>query len=219
MNIQTLSQSKTLTMSSREIAELTQKEHKNVTRTIESLISAQILTAQIEPLTFEHRGNDYKYYELNKRDSLVVVARLSPEFTAAVIDRWQHLEEIGKPKLPQTFADALQLAANQAKQLELQAPKVEYHDKVLATKNGMTTTEVAAELGMSAIKLNQKLNDMKVQRKISGRWVLRAAYVGKSYDVEQTFVDEEGNSRHSMKWSEKGRQLIHKLIGLQNDKS
>uniref|UniRef100_UPI00193B22D7 hypothetical protein n=1 Tax=Cysteiniphilum marinum TaxID=2774191 RepID=UPI00193B22D7 len=32
-------------------------------------------------------------YALNKRDSLVVVARLSPEFTARVIDRWQELEQ------------------------------------------------------------------------------------------------------------------------------
>ncbi len=58
MNITTFEE-KQQTMSSREIAELTCKEHKNVIRTIESLNQAQILTAQIEPLNYDHRGNTY----------------------------------------------------------------------------------------------------------------------------------------------------------------
>ncbi|MBI1453131.1 Rha family transcriptional regulator [Acinetobacter sp. FL51] len=82
-----------LTMSSREIAELTGKEHKNVIRTVKDLLSAEILDAQIEPLKFEYRGQWFDYYELNKRDSLVLVARLSPEFTAHIVDRWQELEK------------------------------------------------------------------------------------------------------------------------------
>ena len=81
----------TLTMSSREIAEITHKEHKNVLRVIRDLIE-QNLVAQIEPLKFEYRNQWFDYYELNKRDTFVVVARLSPEFTAAVVDRWQALE-------------------------------------------------------------------------------------------------------------------------------
>ncbi|KAL1033427.1 Rha family transcriptional regulator, partial [Haemophilus influenzae] len=42
-----------LTMSSREIAEITHKEHKNVLRVIRDLIE-QNLVAQIEPLKFEY---------------------------------------------------------------------------------------------------------------------------------------------------------------------
>ena len=56
-----------LTMSSREIAELTHKEHKNVLRVIRDLIE-QNLVAQIEPLKFEYRNQWFDYYELNKRD-------------------------------------------------------------------------------------------------------------------------------------------------------
>lgn len=85
-----------LTMSSREIAELTGKEHKNVIRTVKDLLAAEILDAQIEPLKFEYRGQWFDYYKLNKRDSLVLVARLSPEFTAHIVDRWQELEHQSK---------------------------------------------------------------------------------------------------------------------------
>lgn len=79
-------------MSSREIAELTGKRHDNVMQVIASLMSAQILTPEIQESTFKHRGNEYSQWLLNKRDSLVLVARLSPEFMAAIVDRWQELE-------------------------------------------------------------------------------------------------------------------------------
>ncbi len=61
-----------LTMSSREIAEITHKEHKNVLRVIRDLIE-QNLVAQIEQLKFEYRNQWFDYYELNKRDTFVVL--------------------------------------------------------------------------------------------------------------------------------------------------
>jgi len=80
------------TMSSRDIAKLCNKEHKNVIRVIRDLLSDEILDAQIEPLKFSYRGQDFDYYELNKRDSIVLVARLNPAFMAKIIDRWEYLE-------------------------------------------------------------------------------------------------------------------------------
>ena len=80
------------TMSSRDIANLCNKEHKNVIRVIRDLLSDEILDAQIEPLKFNYRGQDFDYYELNKRDSIVLVARLNPVFMAKIIDRWEFLE-------------------------------------------------------------------------------------------------------------------------------
>lgn len=91
--MQIVSLGKNQTMSSREIAKLTNKEHKNVLRVIRELLSEQILDAQIEPLKFNYRGQDFDYYELNKRDSIVLAARLSPIFMAAIIDRWEYLEQ------------------------------------------------------------------------------------------------------------------------------
>lgn len=81
------------TMSSRDIAKLCNKEHKNVIRVIKDLLSDQVLDAQLEPLKFNYRGQDFDYYELNKRDSIVLVARLNPAFMAAIIDRWAYLEK------------------------------------------------------------------------------------------------------------------------------
>ena len=54
-------------------------------------------------------------------------------------------------RLPQTFAEALQLAADQARQLELAAPKVKYFYKVVDRSTLLNATQVAQKLGMSAV--------------------------------------------------------------------
>lgn len=157
------------TMSSREIAELCKKEHKNVLRVIRELIDAQILVAQIEPLKFEYRGQQFDYYELHKRDSMVVVARLSPEFMAAVVDRWQELEaQVAKPVfiIPQSLPDALRLAADLAEQkaileskVQQDAPKVQFHDHVTEAVNCQTIAEVAKVMRTGEIRLFRWLRE------------------------------------------------------------
>ncbi|HHY0479591.1 phage antirepressor KilAC domain-containing protein [Vibrio parahaemolyticus] len=158
-----------MTMSSREIAELTKKDHKNVLRVIRSLIDGQVLVAQIEPLKFEYRGQLFDYFELGKRDSLVVVARLSPEFTAAVVDRWQELEKKSQVSVPATFAEALQLAANQAKELEaknqqlaIAAPKAEFADAVAGVDKGVLLGQFAKTVGLGPIAIFRILRELKI---------------------------------------------------------
>jgi hypothetical protein len=72
-------------MSSREIAELTGKRHDQVLRTARYLVQHGI-TQSVECLyQAVESGREYPEHHLNKRDSLVLVARLSPEFTERVV--------------------------------------------------------------------------------------------------------------------------------------
>lgn len=89
-------------MTSLEIAELVNKRHDNVKRTIEKLIElGEIIQPQIEDEQFtDVMGRDRAIQthiftgDKGKRDSIVVVAQLSPKFTAALVDRWMELESI-----------------------------------------------------------------------------------------------------------------------------
>lgn len=116
-----------VTMSSQEIAELVGKRHDNVKRTIETLAERKtIQLPQIEEVR-NHLGQSVEQYlfsgERGKRDSLVVVAQLSPEFTAALIDRWQALEEhVARPMTQAeiTAANANHLVAVERQQREQQ---------------------------------------------------------------------------------------------------
>ncbi len=158
-----ISNNEVLTMTSREISSMLSKNHSDIKRSAERLVSSGVINngqplAECEFKT--SRGNKFTEYLINKRDSLVLVAQNSPEFTAVIVDRWQELEAKHQPKIPANFAEALQLAADQAKQLELAAPKVAFVDNLVDRKNLMAATQVAAKHGMSAVKLNKLLDEL-----------------------------------------------------------
>lgn len=117
----------TQTMSSREIAALVEVRHDNVRRTIETLASKGVITLpQFEEVSNDGPGpKTVTVYRVGKRDSYVIVAQLSPEFTARLVDRWQELEAAATPMLPRTMAQALRLAAEQAEQIEQQQAQLQ----------------------------------------------------------------------------------------------
>ena len=144
------------TMSSREIAQLCQKPHDNVLKLIRSLIDGGIVKSTT-PHQYMHPQNGQWYTEFlsDKRDSLVVVARLSPEFTAAVIDRWQELETQNNA-LP-NFADPVQAARAWADAMERQQqaiaqvaelqPKAQALDAITHAKGNSNIRDTAKALG------------------------------------------------------------------------
>lgn len=181
-------------MTSLEIAELCQKRHDNVKRTIEILSGktdkrdAVISRPHSEVVQKEvnNRIYDVEVYifkgEQGKLDSITIVAQLCPEFTAALVKRWYELENQNAVRLPQTFAEALQLAADQARQLELAAPKVQYFDKVVDRSTLLNATQVAQKLGMSAVAMNKLLDDLDVysrnvkRARVFKQWFIDAGY-------------------------------------------
>lgn len=142
--------SSVLTMSSREIADLVESRHDSVKRTIERLQDKGLI--QLTPMVEvkNHLGQVVTEYQLIKRDTYVVVAQLSPEFTARLVDRWQELENKQMPQIPQTLSEALRLAADQAEQierqnllLEQQRPKVEFVQRYVEAGTTKSLRETA----------------------------------------------------------------------------
>ena len=103
--MQELMNSATVTMTSQEIADLVESRHDNVKRTIERLSESSVIQLPPTEDVKNNQGQTIKIYHLGKRDSYVVVAQLSPEFTGRLVDRWQELEA-REFKTP-TFAPAL----------------------------------------------------------------------------------------------------------------
>lgn len=177
MNNLSISKNETLTMSSKEIANLTGKEHPNVKRDISNMImqlNYPDITAKKMPkfnhselnghgvgvYRYDHNGNIYTGMKLTKRYTELLITGYSVTLRLKVLDRLAELEAKQKPQIPTNFAEALQLAADQAKQLELQAPKVAFVDNLVDRKNLMTATQVAAKHSMSAVKLNRTLDEL-----------------------------------------------------------
>jgi phage regulator Rha-like protein len=159
MNNLSIANNEALTMSSKEIAAVVESRHDSVKRAMMTLQDKGLIT-------FTHtvekgEGRPAAVLHVNKRDSYVVVAQLSPEFTAVLVDRWQELEAKQQPQIPTNFAEALQLAADQAKQLELAAPKVAFVDNFVERESLQNATQVAQSLKLSsARKLNSILDEI-----------------------------------------------------------
>ena len=79
------------TMSSREIADLIEKQHSHIKVSAERLSEKGVI-GTLAMREFTHNGNIYTEYLSSKRDSLILVAQNCPEFTARIVDRWQELE-------------------------------------------------------------------------------------------------------------------------------
>ncbi|CAM8039276.1 phage antirepressor KilAC domain-containing protein [Leclercia adecarboxylata] len=173
-----------VTMSSREIADLVQSKHSDVKRSAERLVAAGVLTAPLAQFDFEHNGNIYQEYRFNKRDSLVVVARLSPEFTAAVVDRWQELEEGRSISVPRSLPEALRLAADlaeQKEQLTLQlaaaAPKVEFVDRYCSASGSLSFRQVAKLLKAKETEFRLFLIENDIMYRLGGALTPRHQHI------------------------------------------
>lgn len=91
-----------LTMSSREIAELTGKEHRHVLRDIRNMLvklygegaMAKFCHSRIEP----QNGQSYPILNLPKRETLILVLGYSVDLRTKIIDRWQALEDATSAK-------------------------------------------------------------------------------------------------------------------------
>ena len=76
-----------------------------------------------------------------------------------------------------------------------------------------TSTEIAKELGFkSAIALNNKLADLKIQFKQNGTWVLYSKYADLGYtDIKQSVLDS-GRIVYDRRWTQDGRAFILELL-------
>ena len=173
MNDLIVPQNRTLTMNSRDIAIYTGKKHNHVIRDIKKLYSelykddpsldnlknTGVELVQGVFVDVDVRGY-VQYFTLDRKHTDCLLTGYSASARMKVIQRWHELENQSKPQIPQTYAEALQLAADQAKQLEAAAPKVAFVDNLVNRKNLMTATQVASKHGMSAVKLNKLLDEI-----------------------------------------------------------
>lgn len=234
------------TMTSLEIAEVTGRNHKDVMRSIREMEDAW---AKVNGRKFalveykDAKGEMRPCYSLNKTECLYIATKFNDEARAKLVLRWEELEtkERNQYKVPQSFAEALMLAAKQQEQIEEQQrqleanskeivelngaiaemePKVTYVDMILASNETVTTTQIAQDYGQSAKAFNVLLRNFGVQHKVGGQWVLYAKHLPFGYVQSDTFpiVHKNGTNGTVMhtKWTQKGRLFLYEELKKHN---
>ena len=234
------------TMTSLEIAEVTGRNHKDVMRSIREMEDAWVKVNGRKFALVEYKdakGEMRPCYSLSKTECLYIATKFNDEARAKLILRWEELEtkEVSLIKVPKTFAEALRLAADQAEKLEAQEkmleasskeivelsgtiatmqPKVTYVDKILASKETVTTTQIAQDYGQSAKAFNILLRNFGIQHKVGCQWILYAKYIPNGYVQSDTIPIEHkdgsyGSVMHT-KWTQKGRLFLYEELKKHN---
>lgn len=112
-------------------------------------------------------------------------------------------------KVPTTFKEALQLALEQQEIIKKQQPKVDYYDTVLQSDKLVTTTEIAKDLGMSAVTLHSILHDLGIIYKKGKTWLLYEKYQKRVPEFCDYSISKYGQT---LKWTEKGREWLIELL-------
>ena len=231
-------------MTSLEIAEATGKHHAHVMRDIRNLLGQGVDKSNFGlMLRTTKLGNgasrEDPYYALTKKGCLILASGYDAILREKIINRWEELEtkERSRYQVPQSFAEALMLAAKQQERIEAQQkqleasskeimelsgtiaemrPKVTYVDMILASKETVTTTQIAQDYGQSAKAFNVLLRNFGVQHKVGGQWILYAKYLPLGYVQSDTIAithrnGMSGSVMHT-KWTQKGRLFLYEEL-------
>jgi phage antirepressor YoqD-like protein len=157
------------TMSSREIAELVESRHDSVKRAMERLAEKELIsfTPLVETSHDGAGARPVEVYRVGKRDSYVIVAQLSPEFTARLVDRWQELEsQVIDPRKALSDPSALRalLLENVEKVIALEGeieemrPQVQALERIAISEGSLCITDAAKTLQVQPKALFQFLD-------------------------------------------------------------
>jgi len=201
-------------MSSQEIADLVESRHDKVKQSIERLAARG--TIQLPPMgeVKNHLGQTVSVYLVGKRDSYIVVAQLSPEFTARLVDRWQELET--GSQLPTDYLSALKaltVEVEQRQQLENQlaiaAPKVQFVDSYVNASGSLGFRETCKLLHIKENAFRQFLLDSEIMYLLAGKLTPYAQHIDAGRFTVKT--GENQNNGHAFtqnKFTPKGIQWI-----------
>ncbi|CDG20007.1 conserved protein of unknown function [Xenorhabdus poinarii G6] len=234
-----------VTMSSREIAELTGKEHKNVCRDIRIMLAAlyggeekdylrnsnlsHLTNQRVECVQYDISNPNGWEYLLDRRHTEILVTGYDVKRRAAVIDRWFALESNPvQPMIPQTLPEALRLAADLAEQkaelehkVEEMKPDVAALERIAKSDGSMCVTDAAKHLQVKPKVLFDTLS--------SHKWIYRRLgkknWVGYQDKLQQgllehkirSFTDSEGEeqTRAQVLVTAKGISKLAKMFSVE----
>lgn len=221
-----------LVVSSRIVADGLGKRHDNVLRDLDNILTHSEMSALILLSNYtDNKGEIRREYLLTKDGFLLYMFSIRgyEEFKLAYIREFDRMkEELEKIQVKQITEKESYLLNILKANNELERAvaineyevgyikplehKGEYVDSVLLSETLLTTTQIAKDFGLSAIKLNKILHEQGVQYKQSGQWLLYAKYLQEGLCQSNTYLCEDGEARFLTKWTQKGKMFIYNLL-------
>lgn len=219
-------------VSSRDVAKVFEKLHKNVIKELEKILaeqSAKIGADIVKSSYLDDLGRNYKQYLLSKKGLNLYLFNIQGynNYKIAFLDKFEEMEQALKNnkaefKIPTTMVEALELALEQAKEIEaLNAKietdkhKVEFYDAVADSKDAITIGEAAKVLNMG-VGRNRLFQILRNNKILQSNNVPYQEYIDRGYFrvIEQQWTKPDGENCISIKTLvyQNGLDFIRKLI-------
>ncbi|WP_180052029.1 Rha family transcriptional regulator [Acinetobacter sp. YH12099] len=183
------------TMSSREIAELCEKQHKHVCRDIEVMFDALNLNSEgyAQNWTHPQNGQTYTEYLLDENLTMTLVTGYSVVLRHRVVSRWKQLEL-------STQQNTIAISSQEFNQLKNQVEQMQYQVALL-TRKGKQKVQIT--------------DDNVIESKIK-QDILRMVHANPARGV--TLNELKKNSRAVQRDLEIAERIINQLIDLEEIK-
>ena len=213
----------------KEITDLIGVEHNKAMRKVEELANEEGFggLAKTATPTFNPDGSinrNIDTYQFTKKQAIAVGARLNNTMLMKVINRLEELET-QKPQfqIPQTYSEALMLAAKQAEQIEqqsaiieLQKPKVDFYEAVTGSKDTIDIGTVAKVLNVKGFGRNNLFEFLRDKGVLMSNNQPKQTYCDRGYFrvIESKFTKPDGSTHVNTKTVvyQKGLDYIRKLL-------
>lgn len=236
------------------------KRHHRVLRAVQDIIKGLTKNGETQDMFFkttyihEQNKQEYPVYEMTRDGfSLLVMGFTGTKalkFKTDFINAFNKMEEMIRTgssvqvpqfDIPQTFSQALLLAARQAEQIENQQKllaankfeieqlnnavksmekKVTYLDVILNCPETVLVTTIAQDYGMTPIRFNELLHKIGIQHKVGDQWVLYSKFIKEGFVKSVSFTYTRSNGQQAVKnntqWTQKGRKWLYEYLKTKN---
>lgn len=205
-----------VTMSSREIASLTEKKHSHVMRDIEAMLEqlAENAEGYLHYWAHPQNGQLYREYRLDREHTECLITGYSAALRMKIIRRLHEIEG-GSTPLPQTLPAALRLAADMAEQnaqlankVQQDAPKVAFVNQYVEAGGNKSLRETAKILNMPEKAMIDTLVRDKVLFRQSGNLLPHALRQRDGLFTVKTGTSDFGHAFTQTRVTPKGVQWI-----------
>lgn len=145
-------------------------------------------------------------------------AYMTDDVQARAIDDPDFLMKLAKAlkEQKQKIREQKKIITEQSAEIEQLANRASYVEQVLACSNLICITQIAQDYGMSARKFNLVLEQLRIQYKVNGQWILFAEYKDAGYVQSATSVDENGRGHLWTYWTQNGRLFLYETLKKKN---
>lgn len=222
-------------MTSREIANLVNKEHYHVRRDIKIMLTELDLDESNFGCTYLDSSNRKQTeYSLNRELTDCLLTGYSAKARMAVIKRWHELERaLSAPKIPTTYLEALKALVDSEEnrateerakviaiqrvvvaehKIEKDAPKVAFVDDYATKGDNMRFGKVAKLLNLNARWFRTFLKNTGIMFRQGNEWAAKNQHIAVGRFVTATGTAKNGHNFTEALFTPKGITWIDSLV-------